>query len=539
MRLLVLLAILGLPVSAGLAWTFDWTARGPVRTDDGEVSVDHAPSRRWLSPRTLAAALILLGAGVGVGWMTRSTVSATEAGLSEKTIAVIPFQNLSASEENAFFSIGIQDEILTQLQKISALRVISRSSTMRYPPDATRPPIQAIGEELDARWIVEGSVARVGPQIRLNIQLGEAVTGTQVWAEAYDADLTVQGLLAFQGQIARRVAASLEATIQPLEAARIDAIPTESTQAYELYLQGIDHFSRRREEDLRQAIVAFDRAIATDPDYALAYAGKAMVYAVYPFYSDTPVGESLPRGLAAADRALSIDSTTAEAYAARGDLLVHGEYELKDAEAALRRAILLRPSSAQAHSWLAEVLIASGQMEEGIRVGQRSVELDPLSAVMRLNLGRSLLEAGRTESAIATLERAEELDPAFASVLETLGAAYVQAGRYGDAARIYRRFADQVGPAGANMVDFALAMESSTPADAAAALDAIHESSWRLPAYALARAYMQLGDRVKALEWLETGRRTGDPLLPFVLSSVIFSPLREDPAFRELTSRMR
>lgn len=536
LTVLVWVASLGLPVAVILAWIFDVTPTGQVTT---EVVEDRDSTLAWLSPRTVLLAVMMLAIGAGAGWLARSASPGGSAGVDDKTIAVVPFDNLSSEEANAFFAIGIQDEILTQLQKISALRVISRSSTMRYTPGSGRPPLQTIGEQLDARWIVEGSAARVGQDVRLALQLSETATGRQLWAEVYDGDLSVQGILAFQAQIARRVAESLEATILPTEAARIDRVPTEDSEAYDLYLRGIELFGRRRETELRRALTLFDQAIAIDPDYALAHAGKAMVYAVLPFYGDTPTSESVTMGLAAAYQALAIDSTVAEAHAAVGDLLIHGRYDLEGAEAALRTAIRLSPSSAQAHSWLAEVLIADGQLEEGVAVGRRSVELDPLSAVIALNLGRSLLEAGQHEAAIVQLERAEELDETFAPALEVLGAAYMESGRYDEGAERYGRYAELVGPEAAGLAAYAEAVRRSAPADAIAALDAIEESSWRVPAYTVARAYMQLGESGKALDWLVRARQTGDPLLPFALSSTIFEPLRETPRFRELASRVR
>ncbi len=165
-----------------------------------------------------------------VDWLARSAASGGSRGAGDRTVAVVPLENLSTDPDNAFFAIGVQDEILTQLEKISDLHVISRSSTMRYPAGPARAAMRTMGRELGARWIVEGSVARIYQEVRINLQLIESATDAHVWAEVYDGDLTVQGLLAFQAQVARRVAASLKATIQPEEASRIASIPTDDVK---------------------------------------------------------------------------------------------------------------------------------------------------------------------------------------------------------------------------------------------------------------------------------------------------------------------
>ena len=477
--------------------------------------------------------------GVGAGWLARSAAPGGLAGAGDRTVAVVPLENLSTDPDNAFFAIGVQDEILTQLEKISDLHVISRSSTMRFPPGPQRAPMRAMGRELGARWIVEGSVARIDQQVRINLQLIETATDAHVWAEIYDGDLTVQGLLAFQAQVARRVAASLEATIQPEEASRIAAVPTNDVEAYDLYLRGIDAFSRRREPDLRRALELFGSAIAIDSSYALAYAGRALTYAVLPFYADVSPRESGPLGVAAAERALALDSTVAEAYAALGDLRFHVAYDFPGAEAALRQAIRLKPSLAQAWDWLSEALVASGRSEDALAADRRALELDPLAIRFNVGYGDLLRMGGRTDEAITQLERATRLDSTFPGARATLAAAYLDAGRYRDAAAAYRRYAELVGPEVGVLERVALA--AGDPAgrpDVVAALDAITRPSWRLQATALAAAYVRLGQREKALAWLERAYATDDVRLPFVFHDVTFAPLREEPAFRELAARM-
>ena len=539
LRLVVGLAALGLPVAVGLAWAFDLTSRGLSRTPAQEEAAPApaALTQKWFPARTVALVAILLAVGIGAGWLARSATSDASPDVDDRSIAVIPLENLSADPDNAFFAIGIQDEILTQLQKISDLHVISRSSTMRYQPGPERAAMRTMGAELNARWIVEGSVARVGNEVRLNIQLIESASDSHVWAEVYDGDLTVQGILAFQGQIARRVAESLRATIQPREEALIAAVPTQSAEAYTLYLRGIDFFGRRRAADLEHALDVFAQAITIDPGFALAYAGRALTYAVLPFYTDLPARETIALGLAAAEQALALDSTAAEAYAALGDLLLHGRYDVEGAEAALRSAIRLKPSYAQAYDWLAETLVPQGRTEEFLAVQRRALELDPLSR-FNMTYGRHLLSIGRTDAAIVQLERSAQLDPTFPAGQEALGNAYLQAGRHADGAAAFRRYADLVGPEASVLEQVALAMGDPARRPAVLrALDAIRTPSWRVSASAIAAAYLRLGEPQKALDWLERGYNIRDPMLVFAFTSAVFAPLRGDARFRTLAAR--
>lgn len=541
LSVLLALAALGLPVALGLAWVFDLTPEGVVRSPDGdeeEVVAAAAPAA-WVPVRTAVLVVVMLAVGVGAGWLARSAASGGTSGVGDRTVAVVPLENLSTDPDNAFFAIGVQDEILTQLEKISDLHVISRSSTMRFPPGPERAPMRTLGRELGARWIVEGSVARIDQEVRINLQLIESASDAHVWAEVYDGDLTVQGLLAFQAQVARRVAASLKATIQPEEASRIASIPTDDVEAYDLYLRGIDAFSRRREADLRRALDLFGSAIAIDSSYALAYAGRALTYAVLPFYAEVSPRDSGPLGVAAAERALALDSTVAEAYAALGDLRFHVDYDFEGAEAALRQAIRLKPSLAQAWDWLSEALGARGQIEEALDAERRALDLDPLAPRFNLGYGELLRKSGRTAEAVTQLERATRLDATYPAAQVALATAYLDAGRFRDAADGYHRYAELVGPEVGVLERVALAAgDPARRGEVVAMLDLITQPSWRLRTTAIAAAYVRVGQHEKALAWLERAYAEGDVRLPFVFHDVTFAPLRDEPAFRELAAKV-
>ncbi len=545
MGLVVGLAAIGLPVVVAVAWVFDLGEKGlTVDRPRGDADAAAAPPARWLSIRTVSLIVLMLAVGLGMGWMARSAaMDGNSAPSGERSIAVIPFDNLSAEAENAFLAVGIQDEILTQLGKVADLRVISRSSVMRYQPGPDRASIPDIGRDLDASWVVEGSVARVGQSVRINVQLIESATDSHAWAEAYDGDLTVQGILAFQAQVARRVAESLRATIRPDEEARIASLPTGDTRAYQLYLRANELFAHRREAELRRALELYDEVIALDSAFAQAYAGKALVYAVLPFYADVTADEAYTAGLAAARRALAMDSTVAAAHAAIGDMVFHREYDAGAAEASLRRAVELEPSFAQALDWLSEPQLARRRFEEALATVQEALRLDPLSARLNLAAGIVLVESGRLDPGIGQLRRAADIDPGFGAIQAALGRSLMLAGRYDEAAETFRRYAQAVGGDDARLREqVALAVASGRDTELARVareLDAVPHASWRLSPVTIAEAYVWLGRPDRALEWLERGLELRDVNLPFINANPVFDPIREEPRFQAVIGAMK
>jgi TolB-like protein/Tfp pilus assembly protein PilF len=540
MRLVVGLVAIGFPVVLGVAWAFDLTDRG--LTADDPAAKPQPGTAHWLSAKTVALSVGMLAVGLGLGWVVRTAFLAPSPPVGERSIAVIPFDNLSLDEENAFLAVGLQDEILTQLGKVADLRVISRSSVMRYEPGPDRASIPDIGQELDARWIVEGSVARVGQNVRINVQLIESATDSHAWAEAYDGDLIVQGLLDFQAQVARRVAESLQATIRPDEGARIASLPTSDTQAYEHYLRANELFAHRRELELLRALELYDEASALDSTFAEAHAGKALVYAVLPFYSDATPVDAYRSGFQSANRALALDSTVAAAHAAIGDMVFHRDYDAVGGEAALRKAIEFNPSFAQAWDWLSETQLARRRFEDALASSRQALRLDPLSARLNLMLGSHLMSNGELDAAIEQLARTVDMDPGLGTTHEALGRAFMLAGRYEEASASFRRYAQAVGDDDARILErVALALASGTDTELARVtqeLDAVTETSWSLSAVQIAVAYVWVGRFETALDWLERGFELNEVTMPFIDSMSVLDPIRDEPRFRALVRQM-
>src|SRR5881396_4005972 len=308
-RLVVLVIIIGFPVALIIAWAFELTPEGLKRTEtaDAEHSAGRSRKRTWIYVVIIAGAI-----SIGLFFLGRYTNSKQNAGaeLPGKSIAVLPFDNLSRDPDNAYFAEGVQDEILTRLAKVADLKVISRTSTQKYKsaPDNLR----EIAKQLGVSNILEGSVQKVADQVRVSVQLINATNDAHLWAEIYDRKLT--DIFKVESDIAKTIADTLRAKLTGSEEHAISLKPTADPAAYQLYLKGRFFWGRRSGDNIPKAIGYFKEAIAKDPNYALAYAGLADSYLLLSAFGAASPSDSLPQAKAAAKRALEIDDTSAEAH---------------------------------------------------------------------------------------------------------------------------------------------------------------------------------------------------------------------------------
>ncbi len=314
------------------------------------------------------------------------------AQIVEKSIAVLPFENLSDDKANAYFAEGIQDEILTRLSRIADLKVISRTSTAKYrsAPDNLR----EIANQLGVANILEGSVQKSNDQVRVNVQLINATTDAHLWADIYDRKLT--DIFVVESDVAKTIADTLQAKLSGSEQRALSARPTENAEAYQLYLKGRFFWNKRTAADLRKSIEFFDQAIAHDPNYALAYAALAQAELLLPGYDGGAPNEWFPKAESAAKQALKLDDGSSDAHAALGMVKQLYQFDSLGAIAEFERAIQLNPNDATAHHWLANHSLSSlGQVDREIAGMKRALELDPLSLIINANLGQAYLYARR------------------------------------------------------------------------------------------------------------------------------------------------
>ena len=413
----LVLLVIGLPIVLATAFVQQGVGtEGPFAEPQAETAggAPKSPGRflTWRNATLVGVAAALLWGGVALGWFLfgrDATGGAPERDL--RSVAVLPFASRSQEGDATVFADGVHDDLLTQLAKIPNLKVISRTSVLRYR--GTEEPIHAIADELGVATVLEGSVDRVGDRVRVNVQLIDAQTDDHLWADSYDEELTAANIFAIRTDLARKVAGALRATLTPEVEARIESQPTDDLEAYTLYLRGRQFWNQRSQEGLETAEGYFRRAIERDSAYALAWAAMADTYALLSGYGYMPPDQALPKATAAADRALKLDPLLGEAHAARGLIALH-ESELELAEEQIRRAIELNPSYASAHHWYCIVLRARGRAHDALREIRRASELDPLSPIISETLAQQLWFVYQFGAALAHYESTIELDPGFA-----------------------------------------------------------------------------------------------------------------------------
>src|SRR5206468_9378125 len=382
-RLIVLAIIIGFPIALVIAWAFELTPQGLKRTEDVDLAAQGSrKSHAWIYV-VIVGALLSIGLFMLGRYGFREKNSSTVE-LPAKSIAVLPFDNLSEDKSNAYFAEGIQDEILTRLAKVADLKVISRTSTQHFKSAPDNLP--QIGKQLVVANILEGSVQKANDQVRVNVQLINAITDAHLWADTYDRKLT--DIFVIESDIAKTIADTLQAKLSRSAEHVLASRPTENPEAHELYLKGRYFWNRRTGENLKKAADYFQQAIGKDPQYALAYSGLADCHVLLPLYPDLGSNprDELPKALKAARKAVELDDTLAEAHASLARALA-SDLQLSPAISEFNRAIELNPNYATARQWFGECLQSQGQLEEALAELKRAQELDPLSLVINTVLG--------------------------------------------------------------------------------------------------------------------------------------------------------
>jgi TolB-like protein/predicted negative regulator of RcsB-dependent stress response len=535
-RLIVLLIVAGFPIALILAWAFELTPEGIKRTEDADlVASGVSRKRRWIYVVIIAGAL-----SVGLFFLGRYTAP-NVANLPAKSIAILPFENLSRDPDNAYFTEGIQDEILARLAKIADLKVISRTSTQRYKSSPDDLP--QIAKRLGVSNILEGSVQKTADRVRVTVQLIHAATDAHLWGETYDRNLT--DVFAAETDIAKAIAATLQAKLTGSEQDALTARPTENTEAHQLYLRGRYFWNKRTGADLKKSIDYFNQAIGKDPNYALAYAGLADAYVLLPAYAEASPKNSLPQAKAAAAKALELDSTLGEAHATLANALVAYDFNLAEANREFRRAIELNPNYATAHQWYAESgLVPLGQFEDAIAEARRALDLDPLSLVINADLGTTLTSARRYDQAIGQLRKTVEMDLGFYYAHWTLGNALELKGRNDEAIAEYKKAIalndDPLPPALLGHLYAKIGRKDEALAILKQLRDLRESSKQRyVSPYNLALIHIGLGQKDEAIQLLEETYEERDGYnIAFLKVEPMLDPLRGDPRFEALVRKV-
>src|SRR5713101_2790179 len=410
-RVVIALLLIGFPVVLVLAWVFDVTPQGIRATSTPSVPV----ARRRRNLIMLIAIGVIISVAAGFFLLPRASARKVD-----KSIAVLPFQNLSDEKENAYFADGMQDDILTNLSKIGDLKVISRMSVMSYRGDGMR-NAREIGKALGVATLLEGSVRRIGNRVRVNVQLINANNDEHIWAEDYDRDLT--DVFAIQTDLAQKIASALQAKLSPNEKARLDRRPTKDSDAYLLYVQAHDYANRpdRFRDTSLKAEPLFEKAIKLDPNFSLAFAGLSMVES-WAYHSFDPVPARREKARLNADEALRLQPYLTEGHLALGFSYYYGDRDYERALAEFEIARRGLPNEAQAYLAIGSIQRRQGKWTESTANLEKAATLDPKNVNVLSNLAFSYMAQRNFETADKILDRV------IASAPQSLEAALVKGG---------------------------------------------------------------------------------------------------------------
>jgi serine/threonine protein kinase/tetratricopeptide (TPR) repeat protein len=458
--------------------------------------------------------------------------------VAAKSVAVLPFENMSTDPENEYFSDGITDDIIAQLSKISALKVISRTSSMQYKK--TTKKITAIAQELGVGAILEGSVRKAGQRVRIVVHLVEPGSEKHLWGDTFDRQLT--DIFEVQSEVAQQITGALSLALSPEEKQRVEKKATSDVDAYNLYLLGRFHANKWAEADVLKAIECFRGAIAKDPGYAVAYAGLADAYELLSIgFSSKPPAEYLAQAKAMALKALEMDDSLAEAHTSLAYARWLGDLDWPGAERGFKRAIELKTSYVMAHEWYAEYLAALGRHDEALSEIKRAQQLDPLSVPVSRAVGWVLYFARRYDQAIDELQKTLAMNPDFLGARMVLWWVWVAKGAYAEAIADIRREAER--PGLRTVKKLMLGYACAAAGDKEEANGILWELEAKLAAedrLALLSAllFTALDIKDRAFQQLHRAYEIREPGLLFLKVAPWLDPLRSDPRYGTLVEKL-
>jgi TolB-like protein/Tfp pilus assembly protein PilF len=501
-----------------------------ARPDTASESAKTKFSKLTLTAGGLVLALALAGLGyIYIGDRTSKKID---------SIAVMPFEFESSDADIEYLSDGITESLINSISQVPNVTVKARSSVFSYKGKNVAP--QQVAKDLSVAALLMGRVVRRADQIDMSVELVDANSGDHLWGEKYTRKFA--DLLTLQSEIARDVSGKLQTKLSGAEKQKIEKSFTENVDAYQLYLRGRHYWNTRRPDDIRKSIEYFQQAIEEDPTYALAYAGLADGYILFPEYNLGSAQEYYPKARAAAEKAISIDPSLAEAHTSLASILSNFEWRFADAENEFRKALELNPNYATAHQWYSEYLFSMGRYAEALEVMRKAQQLDPLSLIINGFVGVLLRENGQIDAAFVQLQKTLELDPNFPRGHLFLAETYQAAERYDEAIDEFAKgFALSGTPpdivaAGAERVRSALRTEG--PKGFFRAMAQAFEKPGR-PSFpvVIAGYWARAGETDKAFAILEEGYERRDYGM-LMLKTGRMKGFENDPRFKSLLRRI-
>ena len=533
-------AILGFPIALIFGWRYDITTKGIVRTPPADAGTQTDLSLQR-TDHVILALLMLVAAGV-IYQLTIQINDSRSPELAEITqqviepnsIAVLPLENLSGDPEQAYFVSGMQNALIAGLSRISALKVTSKTSTLRYRD--TIESLPRIAAQLGVAKLIEGSIFRVDNRVRITVQLVDAKLDEHIWSETFERE--VEDVMLLQNEVAGAIAQQVEVTLTPDEQNQLESAERINPAAYEAYLKGQFHVERFTPQDIKLGAQYFQQAVEIDPDHALAYVGLAKLCGFQAQAGLIRPQEARERCLPPIIKALELDDSLPEAHFMYAAHMVWLRYNWEEGEAAFQRAIDLNPSYAEARQFYSHYLTMTGRIEEGTEQMRLALELDPLNPFVRALHGVQLLMADDLQGAIRVTEEVLASTPGFGFGHWTLVDAYHYLGEkdkviaaVADAIRVFK------GPEGALALEavyvesgYVAAWLSRAPAlEEAYRTDGLFTSPWLIGKY-----YELAGEAEKAIDWYELGYQIRGPGVPYLGANTKTPAIQSNPRFIKL-----
>ena len=484
--------------------------------------------KRPVAPLAIAAAAAMITVAAVITYRLFVTPAVSSAPI--RSIAVLPLENLSGDPAQEYFADGMTEAFISNLAQIRALKVISRTSVMRYK--GVRRPLPEVARELNVDAVIEGSVQRSGGRVRVSAQLIYGATDSHLWAREYERDVT--DVLKLESEVARAVAAEIRIQVTPQERERLASARSINPEAHEAYLLGRHYLTKANEQDRKRAIEYFEKAIQIAGDYAAAYAGLSTAWVQRGIFEAKDFNEAKPPARAAAFKAIGLDDQIAEAHTALANIKYEFDWDWEGADQEMRRALDLDPGSLDVHLDYGHLLMALGRHDEAIREGRNAEQLDPISSRTQSALGRFLYRARKYDEAVAHLERAVELEPRSLQAYARLAEVYAQVGRYNEAIGAFEKIRE-------------LARDTGNPQAGIARVYAMMGrkrearemiSGVKAQPVIVAPVYVALGDKDEAFRILGKAVDEHNSFLVYLKEDPPFDNLHSDPRWKMLLRRM-
>ena len=454
-----------------------------------------------------------------------------------RALAVLPLENLSADPEQDFFADGMTEELTTDLGKISALRVISRTSVIQFK--GTRKPLSEIGRELGVDAVIEGTVTRSGNHVRITANLVQVSPERHLWAESYESDLG--DILVLQGELAQAIAATIRVKLTPEEQTRLAGARPVDPEAYQAYLKGQYFLAKFMPEDERKALAYFQKAVEKDPTFVLAYVGISSVYQILGNMEVVLPKVAYPQGNLAIAKALEIDPHSGEAHASQAWRLLYYDWDFAASQKEFKYALELNPNAASTHQGYANYFAALGKFPESVAEMKRALDLDPLSLDKMSDFCRFLFYARRYDDALTQCKAALEIDPNYVEALINTGDVYVAMGKDSEAHKLYAKVNTLTGENPATIAAMDRAFVKSGLRGEAQAWIELNKKQIEDGIFSpidAALLYLACGRKDEAFAWLEKAFDRRSFGMIFLAVNPLWDPLRSDPRFTDLLRRI-